>query len=147
MWIDKINWRGLEGDGTQQSNMKVTNTVPLKEKKIIAIINEEYARAKKILNPLLKGVNRSFVKFRWIKKDSKCGGVCWRYCKTIALNRKYRDDGTGKWSEDNMRMTIRHEIVHLTNDGRGHGGKFLSLLKLIKGHRFVGEPIYEGIKK
>ena len=107
-----------------------------------SIINEEYQRAKRILTPLLKGVNRSFVAIRWNEDLKNSGGTCWHRAKLIDLNPRYRDSDEEKWNEDNFRMTVRHEICHLIESN--HGPKFKSLLKQLKGHRFVGAPVYEG---
>lgn len=118
-------------------------TESIKEKDIISIINEEYSRAKKVMKPLLNGLNRSFVKFRWIKREVGIGGFCGY--REIALNKKYRDSKQGNWSEENMRLTLRHEIVHLVE--RSHRPRFYMLLKAIGGHARVGLPVYEGKQK
>ena len=107
-----------------------------------SIVNEEYQRAKRVLSPLMKGMNRSFIDIRWHEKLRTTGGHCNKYNKVIRLNAKYRDSKELKWNKEMFRMTIRHEIVHLIE--YNHGVKFKALLKEIGGHRFVGRPIYTG---
>ena len=110
------------------------------------IIREEYKRAKKLLKPLLNGVDFSFIKWNWIKREVAIGGWCsYGRDRTIALNKKYRDDRQGNWTEEQMRRTIRHEIVHLCE--HSHKPRFYSLLKVVGGHAFVGGAVYEGKKK
>ena len=126
--------------------MSINKTAPIKESRFKDIVNEEYARAKRLLNPLLKGLNRSFVKIVWGNKLRKYGGYCWKHSRLIILNHKYRDNSSeNNWNEENFRMTLRHEIVHLANkNGSVHDGLFHSLLKVISGHRYVGAPAFEG---
>jgi len=119
----------------------------VKEPKFLEIINEEYQRAKRILNPMLKGVNRSFVKFYWWKRKRAWGGSCSIWNKTICFNKNYKDGKEEKWSKEQFILMLRHEIAHLAVNERGHGARFLNALKLVEGHRYVGEPVYDGIKK
>jgi hypothetical protein len=121
----------------------------IKEKEIQTVINEEYQRAKRILNPMLKGINRSSVRFYWGKRMKTYGGWCNWYNREITMSHKYRDVKEGEWSWDNFILTLRHELAHLAVRGTdpSHGAKFLMTLKNLQGHRFVGQPIYEGPKK
>lgn len=120
----------------------------VKEKEFVDIINKEYARAKKLSKPLLNGKNRSFVRFVWnLKAREHNGGTCWSIMNTIAMNVKFRDVGTGKWDRNQFVLMIRHEISHLANPDRGHGVRFLNILKVLEGHRYLGYPVYDGTKK
>jgi len=117
------------------------------EREYLDIVNEEYARAKKILNPLLKGVNRSFVKFYWHNPRTKWGGVCWRFSRVISASQNYRDlSHQEKWSKEQFRLMLRHELVHLSGASRHSSGDFLSRLYALGGHRYVGAPQYDGVK-
>lgn len=125
-------------------------TKRITEKEFVLIINEEYARAKRELNPMLKGLNRSFIKFYW-HKPNNYGGVCWGAMKEITVNEDYKyKSNEDKWSTEQFRLMIRHEFVHLAISYKGlrerqsHGGRFMSLLKVIGGHRYVGAPMYTG---
>ncbi len=120
-------------------NRKIT------EPEFLAIINEEYQEAKRRLKPQLDGLNRSFVRFTWMNKEVRIGGQCWHFRKWIEINPCYRDKSDmPKWSRENFRMTVRHEICHLKNPS--HGNNFLIALKLLQGHRYVGAAVYEGTK-
>lgn len=132
----------------QISMAKATKTRKITEPEFVLAINEEYARAKKILHPLFKGLNRSFIKFYW-HKENRYGGTCWRAYKQITANEKFlKRDKTGDWTMEQFRLMIRHELAHLvdTNSRTSHGPRFLHYLQELAGHRYVGAPVYEGRK-
>ena len=117
--------------------------VKIKERNHILILREEFAQARKILRTRFRGLHFSSVQFCWLIKESTYGGWCWKQTRQIFLNRKYLD---GRWKEEMMRMTLRHELAHLVAEDRGHGRDFLWCLEQLKGHRYVGAPVYEGRK-
>lgn len=113
----------------------------IREKEIVLILREEYARTKRILKKRFKGMHFSSLKFFWYKRKNNRGGECWYKNRYIALNRRYRN---GDWSVEQMRRTIRHEMVHLIE--RGHGKSFLDALELVEGSRYTGNPAYQNQK-
>ena len=119
----------------------------VKETEFLKIINEEYQRSKRVLSPMLNGINRSFVKFYWWKRKRAWGGSCRYWSKQIHFNKNYRDIKEGKWSVKQFRLMLRHEMSHLAVKEHGHGARFLNALKIVQGHRFVGEEVYDGVKK
>jgi predicted metal-dependent hydrolase len=118
---------------------------PIKERKFQLIINEEYQRAKRILKPLLKGQNRSFIYFRWSEGLKKTGGTCRASAKLITFNTGFRDENKGKWSDKMFVLTLRHEICHLVEPN--HGKRFLKYLEQLGGHRYVGQEAFIRTKK
>lgn len=115
----------------------------IKEREFILIINEEYARAKRILKPAFKGINRSFITFTWAK--GRYGGTCWTSQRQIQMNVKYRDNSTEKeWTREMFRCTLRHEFVHLSGAHRHNSSLFLGRLKALEGSRYTGQGAYQG---
>ena len=117
------------------------NCSRITEEPYVSIINEEYQEAKRRLAPRLSAWHRSAVKFYWSDRKISSGGTCFSGLKKITMNKRYRDDAAGTWSPEMFRMTVRHEICHLIESN--HGSRFLRLLELLQGHRFVGAPAYE----
>lgn len=113
----------------------------ISEEPFKSIINEEYQEAKRRLYPLLKGNNRSFIKFRWHIGKTRYGGTCNKYSKTIHMNENFlKNPCHQNWTERMFRLCLRHEIAHLVYPN--HSGMFLRALELLEGHRYVGHEAY-----
>lgn len=140
-----LNWNNM-------SHLRVDKSRRIKEREYILLINSEYARAKRLLKPMLNGLNRSFVKFYWGGKpdrNARVSGTC--AYKAIILHVNYRDMPNNlNWNSKDLLDTIRHELCHLAiqhqrrsvsydspsyarlTKERSHGGLFNSLMKILK---------------